>query len=286
MRHFLRQSLLIQLLSVYLLFVAIVLLGGVGVNAVVEQRLSRDVQASDQALAQEITLHSSIQLSDAQRSIVQLGGLTGKAGSLAAIQNLLSTYQAARSDAYQVYWLDPFGQVLLCLHCLATAQPEFSPLHVIQQAAQSGSHGVPVFEVGVAQETPPNPTLNPPSNLKELNAGVIIAYAVYTPPRSNRRIGFVAANISLRDLSIPLGNVVQAQHRQGRQKHSGGTGLGLTICKAFIEAHGGSIWAESNSLGTTISFSLPVAPTTPPAKDATVVDKTTGELSLQKEEGS
>jgi signal transduction histidine kinase len=46
--------------------------------------------------------------------------------------------------------------------------------------------------------------------------------------------------------------------RRGRQQHSGGTGLGLAICKAFIEAHGGVIWAESSVQGTTISFSLPL----------------------------
>ncbi len=46
--------------------------------------------------------------------------------------------------------------------------------------------------------------------------------------------------------------------RHGRQQHSGGTGLGLAICKAFIEAHGGVIWAESSVQGTTISFSLPL----------------------------
>lgn len=47
--------------------------------------------------------------------------------------------------------------------------------------------------------------------------------------------------------------------RHGRQQRSGGTGLGLAISKAFIEAHGGTIWAESNKQGTTISFSLPLA---------------------------
>src|SRR5579864_7178005 len=54
MLHFLRRSLLVQLVSVYLLFVVVVLIGGVEVNAVVEQQLRADVQASDQALAQEI----------------------------------------------------------------------------------------------------------------------------------------------------------------------------------------------------------------------------------------
>ncbi len=212
MMHFMRRSLLIQLLSVYLLFVVIVLLGGVGVNTVVEQKLRKDVQVSDQALAQEIALHTSIQLSDAENSVVQLGSLIEKARSLAAIQNILSTYRAARSDADQVYWLDPFGQVLICLPCQANLQPEFSPPNVIQQAArQPRSHRVPVFEVGIAQETPPN------ANPKTLNAGVIIAYAVHDASTSDHLIGFVAANISLIDLSIPLGNVVQVQHKQGRQ---------------------------------------------------------------------
>src|SRR5207247_2866383 len=46
--------------------------------------------------------------------------------------------------------------------------------------------------------------------------------------------------------------------QRGRQQHSGGTGLGLAICKAFVEAHGGVIWAESSVRGATISFSLPI----------------------------
>jgi signal transduction histidine kinase len=37
-----------------------------------------------------------------------------------------------------------------------------------------------------------------------------------------------------------------------------GTGLGLFLARAVVEAHGGRIWAESApGLGTTISFTLP-----------------------------
>jgi PAS domain S-box-containing protein len=47
---------------------------------------------------------------------------------------------------------------------------------------------------------------------------------------------------------------------RGQQRRSGGIGLGLAICKAFIEAHGGRIWAESGESGTTFAFSLPIEP--------------------------
>jgi signal transduction histidine kinase len=45
----------------------------------------------------------------------------------------------------------------------------------------------------------------------------------------------------------------------------GGTGLGLYISKAVVEAHGGTIWAENNrdGRGATFTFTLPVAEKTP-----------------------
>jgi len=50
---------------------------------------------------------------------------------------------------------------------------------------------------------------------------------------------------------------VQIKDQRGLRR---GSGLGLTFCKLAIEAHGGQIWIEENSLGGSIfSFTLPTA---------------------------
>jgi C4-dicarboxylate-specific signal transduction histidine kinase len=45
---------------------------------------------------------------------------------------------------------------------------------------------------------------------------------------------------------------------------SGGLGMGLSICRSIINAHGGRLWAEANaSRGTVFQFTLPGAQTEP-----------------------
>jgi PAS domain S-box-containing protein len=200
MLHLMRRSLLIQLLSVYLLFVVVVLLGGLGVNAVVEQKLSNDVQASDQALAQEIALETSLHLRDSEQSLVALGKLALQASTPDTMKSIFHTYHDARTDVDQVSWLDPVGTIQVSWPPgKVKLGAEFSPPEVVQLALTSRG---PVLVVGIAEET----TFAP---------DVIIAESVHTP--SGKPVGFIAASLSLAELSGPVSNVVQAQQRQGRR---------------------------------------------------------------------
>jgi CheY-like chemotaxis protein len=48
---------------------------------------------------------------------------------------------------------------------------------------------------------------------------------------------------------------------QARKKERRGIGLGLSICRGIVEAHGGKIWADSAlGAGTTLWFTIPIAP--------------------------
>ena len=44
----------------------------------------------------------------------------------------------------------------------------------------------------------------------------------------------------------------------GLTRQASGAGLGLAICRGFVEAHGGKIWVEPRARGTCMTFSLPL----------------------------
>jgi signal transduction histidine kinase len=67
--------------------------------------------------------------------------------------------------------------------------------------------------------------------------------------------------IAEEDLPHVFERFFRASH--GRRRSGSGAGLGLAICKAFVEAHGGRIWARNGSDGAVIAFTLPLAPSAP-----------------------
>jgi two-component system, OmpR family, sensor histidine kinase KdpD len=52
-------------------------------------------------------------------------------------------------------------------------------------------------------------------------------------------------------------------HRGKDESSTGGAGLGLTICRAIINAHGGSITALALAKGARFTFTLPTRPEMP-----------------------
>ena len=202
MLQFMRRSLLLQLLSIYLLFVVIVLLAGLGVNMVVEQKLRTDVQASDQALAQEIALETSLHLRVEEQSLEALGNLALQDNTPVTMRGLFHAFHDARTDVDQVSWLDPVGTIQVSWPPdKVTLGAEFSPPSVVQRALNPQITS-PVFEVGIAEGT----TFAP---------DVIIAEPVRAS--SGKLVGIIVASLSLAELSNPLRNVVNAQQQQGRR---------------------------------------------------------------------
>jgi signal transduction histidine kinase len=200
MPPFLRHSLLYQLLSVYLLFVIVVLVGGAGINTVIEQQQREAVQASDQALAQDIALETNLHLRDSEVSLSTLGYQAMQARNSQAIMQLFQTYQAARNDVDHVYWLDPLGLIQSSYPQLKSNMAvEFSPPDVVPRVRNTAN---PVIEVGIAIET-------------TFNAGVIIAAPI--TDKHGTLVAIIAASLSLFELSEPLQAVVKAQQLQQHQ---------------------------------------------------------------------
>jgi sensor histidine kinase regulating citrate/malate metabolism len=72
----------------------------------------------------------------------------------------------------------------------------------------------------------------------------------------NRRAGIIRVGT----LPLPASQLAVSCICRGRRE-GGGSGIGLTIARALIEAHGGRIWAESpgQGRGSVFVFTLPVA---------------------------
>ncbi|MGQ0694612.1 MAG: ATP-binding protein, partial [Nitrospiraceae bacterium] len=79
----------------------------------------------------------------------------------------------------------------------------------------------------------------------------------------------VIVEVADRGPGIPFGEEARIFDKFYRAKpaREGGVGLGLTICRGIVEAHGGRIWAENRSGGGALfRFSIPLPDQQPPVE--------------------
>ena len=95
----------------------------------------------------------------------------------------------------------------------------------------------------------------------------------YTPPGTHIEISAatsqneLVATVSDQGHGIPAGEekrIFEKFHRISSEGSQGGAGLGLSICRSIVEAHGGRIWADNlPSGGAAFHFALPLSESPP-----------------------
>jgi two-component system sensor histidine kinase KdpD len=97
----------------------------------------------------------------------------------------------------------------------------------------------------------------------------------YTPPGSAIDLSASASDrevvveVADRGPGIPFGEEARIFDKfyRGKLAREGGVGLGLTICRGIVDAHGGRIWAENRSGGGALfRFSIPLSDQQPPVE--------------------
>jgi two-component system sensor histidine kinase KdpD len=103
----------------------------------------------------------------------------------------------------------------------------------------------------------------------------------YTPAASpidvsaERTEGAMLIEVADRGPGLPPGDEQRIFDKfyRARSGNGGGVGLGLTICRGIVEAHGGRIWVENRpGGGAAFRFTLPLEGN-PPRIEAEVTDE-------------
>jgi histidine kinase len=151
------------------------------------------------------------------------------------------------------------------------------PLAIAPLVEQAANRLRPQFEEKGARLRLELPATLPPvladqDRLDQVLLNLVGNALQYTPKGGQVSLSAEATESHLNVIVQDTGQGIAAEHLphlftrfyrvdKSRSRAGGGSGIGLTIAKHLVEAHGGRIWAESrgSGQGSTFGFSLPLA---------------------------
>lgn len=171
---------------------------------------------------------------------------------------VLDLQELSRAEAAQLHLdIHACSAAALVEAAMETLRPQFD------------DKGVTLHTEFIAQ---PLNVLADPDRVRQVLINLLGNALQYTPPggRVTVRLGRRdnAAQFSVEDTGVGLAaddltRIFQRFYRvdKSRARASGGSGIGLTIARYIVEAHGGRIWAESAGpgKGSVFHFTLPLA---------------------------
>ena len=161
------------------------------------------------------------------------------------------------------------------LRTLSLAEVGALPLHREETDVRllledvAAGHRAAAREAGIALEVSPGPAVVldvDPVRIREVVANLVVNAIRHTPEGGSVRLAaaragaWVEVTVSDTGEGIPAADLERVFDRFERRADAGGSGLGLTIARDLVAAHGGTIAAESDGVaghGTTFRVRLP-----------------------------
>jgi two-component system sensor histidine kinase KdpD len=211
-----------------------------------------------------------------------LAAITGAASSLLEGEAALDT--PTRRELLQMIYEEADRLNRLVSNLLQMTRLESGPIQ-LEKEWQSLEEVIGVALTRLAERLQAHPlTTHLPEDLPLLPFDSVLVEQVlinlldnaikYTPPGTPITVSAwtnnetVTVEVADSGPGLPPGNeqrIFEKFYRALRAGEGSGAGLGLTICRGIIEAHGGRIWAESRpGGGAALRFTLPVQGTPPP----------------------
>jgi signal transduction histidine kinase len=123
-------------------------------------------------------------------------------------------------------------------------------------------------------------TMADPRRMEQVLHNLVMNAIKYSPEgtgvaiRIEKRGSAIMVAVKDQGIGIPAEHLEHVFERFYRVEETlsrltGGSGLGLSICRGLVEAHGGRIWVESQSgKGSTFYFTIPVVSPEPGTADS------------------